>query len=200
MGRRCRRCSRPIACAALLCRTASSCRRWRCTRPRTAYPTIFISSISAAARLAEPDCIFGEMTCVSPDARITPGCLGLWNDEQAAAWKRIVDFVHATTSAKFGLQLGHAGRKGSTRVAWEGIDQPLDEGNWPLISASALPYMPNSQVPRAMTRADMDRVKADFVAAARRGDRIRLRHPRTALRARLSAVELPFAADQPSHR
>lgn len=113
--------------------------------------------------------IFGEMTCVSPDARITPGCLGLWNDEQVAAWRRIVDFVHTTTAAKFGLQLGHAGRKGSTRVAWEGIDQPLDEGNWPLISASALPYMPNSQVPRAMTRADMDRVKADFVAAAKRG-------------------------------
>jgi anthraniloyl-CoA monooxygenase len=112
--------------------------------------------------------IFGEMTCVSPDARITPGCLGLWNDEQAAAWKRIVEFVHATTSAKFGLQLGHAGRKGSTRVAWEGIDQPLDDGNWPLISASALPYLPNSQVPSAMTRADMDRVKADFVAVAKR--------------------------------
>src|SRR5580693_6160206 len=113
--------------------------------------------------------IFGEMTCVSPDARITPGCLGLWDDAQAAAWKRIVEFVHTTTQAKFGLQLGHAGRKGSTRVAWEGIDQPLDDGNWPLISASALPYLPNSQVPRAMTRADMDRVKADFVAAAKRG-------------------------------
>jgi anthraniloyl-CoA monooxygenase len=112
--------------------------------------------------------IFGEMTCVSPDARITPGCLGLWNDEQAAAWKRIVEFVHATTGAKFGLQLGHAGRKGSTRVAWEGIDQPLDDGNWPLFSASALPYLPNSQVPHAMTRADMDRVKADFVAATKR--------------------------------
>jgi len=112
--------------------------------------------------------IFGEMTCVSPDARITPGCLGLWNDEQAAAWKRIVDFVHGTTAAKFGLQLGHAGRKGSTRVAWEGIDRPLEDGNWPLISASALPYMANSQVPHAMTRADMDRVKADFVAAAER--------------------------------
>src|SRR6516225_1998920 len=112
--------------------------------------------------------LFGEMTCVSPDARITPGCLGLWNDEQSAAWKRIAEFVHATTSAKFGLQLGHAGRKGSTRVAWEGIDQPLDDGNWPLFSASALPYLPNSQVPRAMTRADMDRVKDDFVAAAKR--------------------------------
>jgi anthraniloyl-CoA monooxygenase len=112
--------------------------------------------------------VFGEMTCVSPDARITPGCLGLWNDEQAKAWRRVVDFIH-TTPAKAGLQLGHAGRKGSTRLAWEGIDQPLVEDNWPLISPSAASYLPNGQVPREMTRADMDRVKADFVAATRRG-------------------------------
>src|SRR5207302_9432588 len=110
---------------------------------------------------------FGEMTCTSPDARITPGCLGLWNDEQAAAWKRIVRFVHEESPAKFGLQLGHAGRKGSTKVPWEGGDEPLEEGNWPLISASALPYMPGLQVPRAMTREDMDRVKADFLRAVR---------------------------------
>ena len=109
--------------------------------------------------------VFGEMTCVSPDARITPGCLGLWNVEQAKGWKRIVDFVHAGSSAKFGIQLGHAGRKGATRVAWDGIDQPLGSGDWPLISASALPYLPHSQAPRAMDRADMDRVKADFVLA-----------------------------------
>jgi len=112
--------------------------------------------------------IFGEMTCVSPDARITPGCLGLWNDAQAAAWKRIVDFVHRGSPAKIGIQLGHAGRKGSTKVAWEGIDQPLEQGGWPLISASALPYLAHSDVPRAMTRADMDRVIADFVMATRR--------------------------------
>lgn len=113
--------------------------------------------------------IFGEMTCVSPDARITPGCLGLWNDAQGVAWRRIVDFVHQGTPAKIGIQLGHAGRKGATRVAWEGIDQPLDDDDkWPLISASALPYLPHSDVPRAMTRADMDRVIADFVASTRR--------------------------------
>ena len=119
--------------------------------------------------------VFGEMTCVSPDARITPGCLGLWNDEQAAAWKRIVDFVHGQSGAKVGIQLGHAGRKGSTKVAWEGIDQPLEDGGWPLISASPLPYLPQGPVPRAMTRDDMDRVRADFVARhqARRGDRLR---------------------------
>ncbi len=112
--------------------------------------------------------VFGEMTCTSPDARITPGCLGLWNDEQAEAWQRIVDFIH-TTPAKAGLQLGHAGRKGSTRVAWEGIDEPLEADNWQLISASAGSYLPHGTEARAMTREDMERVKADFVAAAKRG-------------------------------
>ena len=112
--------------------------------------------------------VFAEMTCVSPDARITPGCLGLWNDEQMAGWKRFVDFAHARSGAKVGVQIGHAGRKGSTRVAWQGMDQPLESDNWPLISASAIPYLPNSQVPKAMDRADMDRVKADFVSATKR--------------------------------
>jgi anthraniloyl-CoA monooxygenase len=112
--------------------------------------------------------IFPEMTCVSPDARITPGCLGLWNDEQAKAFRRIVEFVHRETHARIGIQLGHAGRKGATRVAWEGIDQPLDEGAWPLISASPIPYLPHSQVPREMTREDMDRVITDHVAATKR--------------------------------
>ncbi|MDX3976367.1 bifunctional salicylyl-CoA 5-hydroxylase/oxidoreductase [Shinella sp.] len=112
--------------------------------------------------------VFPEMTCVSADARITPGCLGLWNDEQAQAFKRIVDFVHHQTPAKIGLQLGHAGRKGATKLAWEGIDQPLAEGGWPLISASALPYLAHSQTPREMTRADMDRVIRDFVQATER--------------------------------
>lgn len=112
--------------------------------------------------------VFPEMTCVSADARITPGCLGLWNDEQADAFRRIVDYVHRQTPAKIGIQLGHAGRKGATKLAWEGIDQPLQRGAWPLISASALPYLAHSVVPRAMSREDMDRVVADFVAATRR--------------------------------
>jgi anthraniloyl-CoA monooxygenase len=111
--------------------------------------------------------IFAEMTCTSPDARITPGCLGLWSQEQADAWKRFVTFVHGNSSAKVGIQLGHAGRKGSTKVAWEGMDQPIAEGGWPLISASALPYLKTSQVPKAMDRADMDRVKADHVRSAK---------------------------------
>lgn len=110
-----------------------------------------------------------EMTCTSPDARITPGCPGLWNDEQEQAFRRIVDFVHAGSDARIGMQLGHAGRKGSTQLGWQDIDHPLPEGNWPLLSASALPYLPGvSQTPRAMTRADMTRVRDDFAAAARR--------------------------------
>lgn len=113
--------------------------------------------------------VFVEMTCVSPDARITPGCPGLWNDAQRDGWRRIVDQVHRGSSAKIALQLGHAGAKGATRVAWDGIDQPLDDGAWPLISASPQQYLDGvSQWSRAMTRADMDRVMADFVAATRR--------------------------------
>jgi len=113
--------------------------------------------------------VFTEMVSVSEDARITPGCAGIYTDAQEAAWKRIVDFAHKHSSAKFALQLGHAGRKGATKLMWEGMDRPLSEGAWPIISASPLPYYPESQMPREMTRADMDRVKADFVAAARRG-------------------------------
>ena len=112
--------------------------------------------------------VFAEMTCVSPDARITPGCLGLWNDEQAAGWKRLVDLIHSVGRAKAGIQLGHAGRKGSTRAPWNGIDEPLAEGGWPLISASGRPYLEHGQVPRAMTREDMNKVRDDFVAATRR--------------------------------
>ncbi|SAI48328.1 bifunctional hydroxylase/oxidoreductase [Bordetella ansorpii] len=110
-----------------------------------------------------------EMTCPSPDARITPGCPGLWNDEQAEAFARIVRFVHGNSQARIGIQLGHAGRKGSTQLGWQRMDHPLADGNWPLLSASALPYLPGiSQTPRAMTRDDMDRVRDEFAAAARR--------------------------------
>jgi anthraniloyl-CoA monooxygenase len=108
---------------------------------------------------------------VSERARITPGCTGLYNDAQEAAWKRIVDFVHANSETKFCLQLGHSGRKGSTKLMWEGMDQPLPEGGWPVIAPSPLPYHPHSPVPREMTRADMDAVIADFVQATERGAR-----------------------------
>jgi anthraniloyl-CoA monooxygenase len=114
--------------------------------------------------------VFTEMTCVSPEGRITPGCLGLWNDAQRDAWQRIVDYVHNETDAKFALQLGHSGRKGSTRRGWEGIDQPLETGNWPLVSASALPYIDGvSAIPREATQDDLRCIRDQFVAAARRG-------------------------------
>jgi len=114
--------------------------------------------------------VFTEMSCVAPEARITPGCTGLWNEAQAAAWKRIVDFCHAQSKAKLCMQIGHAGRKGSTQLGWERMDHPLQAGNWPLVAPSPLPYGADSQVPREMTRADMDRIRDDFVRAARLAD------------------------------
>jgi anthraniloyl-CoA monooxygenase len=108
--------------------------------------------------------VFAEMTCVSAEGRITPGCPGLYNEAQFVAWKRIADWVHANSTAKFGMQIGHAGAKASTRLAWEGIDKPLLEGNWPLMSASMQQYLEGvSQISSAMTRADMDTAVADFV-------------------------------------
>ncbi len=111
--------------------------------------------------------VFTEMTDVSADGRISPGCAGMYKPEHVTAWAEIVEFVHANSSARICLQLAHAGRKGATKRAWEGDNEPLDDGAWPIISASAIPYLPHSQVPRAMDRADMDRVLGDFVGAAR---------------------------------
>lgn len=116
--------------------------------------------------------VYTEMTCVSPEGRITPGCPGLYAPEHEAAWKRLADFIHRETTAKFCIQIGHSGRKGSTRVAWEGIDKPLPEGNWQTLSASAIPYRPENGVPKAMDRADMDAVTEQFVTATRMADRI----------------------------
>ena len=114
--------------------------------------------------------VMAEMSCPSADARITPGCPGLWNDTQRDAWQRIVDHVHASSDAKIGIQLGHAGPKGSTNAPWDhdGADRALPAHNWPLLAPSALPYLADGQVPRAMSRADMDRVRDDFAAATRR--------------------------------
>ncbi|MFE0463158.1 bifunctional salicylyl-CoA 5-hydroxylase/oxidoreductase [Kitasatospora sp. NPDC058965] len=115
--------------------------------------------------------VMTEMVCVSPEGRITPGCPGLWTDEQGEAWRRVTDFVHERTAGRIGLQLGHSGRKGSTRLMWEGMDQPLEDGNWEVIGPSALPYGAGCHLPREATRADLDQVVADFAAAAERGVR-----------------------------
>lgn len=109
--------------------------------------------------------VFTEMTCVSPEGRITPGCPGLYAPEHEAAWARIVAFAHVETGARLCCQIGHSGRKGSTRLGWEEDNAPLDHGNWPVMSASALPWGPRNQVPKAMDRADMDMVTAQFVSA-----------------------------------
>ncbi|MFE0031287.1 bifunctional salicylyl-CoA 5-hydroxylase/oxidoreductase [[Kitasatospora] papulosa] len=117
--------------------------------------------------------VMTEMVCVSPEGRITPGCTGLWTDEQADAWTRITRFVHDTApGTAIGVQLGHSGRKGSTRRMWEGIDEPLEDGNWPVVAASPLPYAHGvSQIPQALDRDGMDAVRDRFTEAARRAAR-----------------------------
>ncbi|MES0211420.1 bifunctional salicylyl-CoA 5-hydroxylase/oxidoreductase [Mesorhizobium sp. M0028] len=110
--------------------------------------------------------LYIEMTCVSPEGRITPGCPGFYAPEHEVAWKRLVEFVHAETEAKICAQIGHSGAKGSTRLGWQGTDVPLTSGNWPVMAASSVPWSPQNQVPRAMNRADMDTVREQFVASA----------------------------------
>jgi anthraniloyl-CoA monooxygenase len=131
-------------------------------------PQDFLLVHLGARALGGAALVFVEMTSPTPEGRITPACTGLYNDEQAAAFKRIVDFVHTQTSAKIGMQLGHSGPKGSTRVGWEGTDEPLEDGNWPLLAASALAYGEQNQLPAEMTRADMDRLRDQFVESTRR--------------------------------
>ncbi|ELP69133.1 bifunctional salicylyl-CoA 5-hydroxylase/oxidoreductase [Streptomyces turgidiscabies] len=116
--------------------------------------------------------VMTEMVCVSAEGRITPGCAGLYTEEQAEAWQRIAAFVHSQASGTaLGVQLGHSGRKGSTKLMWEGIDEPLDQGNWPLVAASPIPYRPDSQTPHELTHTQLDAIRAQFVAAARRAAR-----------------------------
>lgn len=114
--------------------------------------------------------IYTEMTCPSADGRITPGCAGIWAEEQAREWGRLVDFVHRHSHAKICMQIGHAGRKGSTRIAWEGMDQPLVDGNWPIVSASALPYLDASQMPAELTEGQMGEIVEQFAESARLAD------------------------------
>ena len=116
--------------------------------------------------------VMTEMVCVSAPGRISPGCTGIYTGEQARRWRRVTEFVHAESQAKIGIQLGHSGRKGSTRLMWEGIDQPLADGNWPVAGPSPLPYLPGvSQVPHELTVAELDQIREEFArAAARAGE------------------------------
>ncbi|MEX3106438.1 MULTISPECIES: bifunctional salicylyl-CoA 5-hydroxylase/oxidoreductase [unclassified Streptomyces] len=113
--------------------------------------------------------VMTEMVCVSAEGRITPGCTGLYDDRQGAAWRRITDFVHEQApGTAIGVQLGHSGRKGSTKLMWEGIDEPLPDGNWPVVAASPLPYRTDSQVPRELTRSQLAQIRGEFVKATKR--------------------------------
>ncbi len=114
--------------------------------------------------------IMTEMTCVSAEGRISPRDAGIYTDDQAEFWKRIADFVHTHSAAQIGMQIGHSGRKGSTKLMWVDDSAPLDEGNWEIIAPSPIPYRPDSQVPREVNRRDMDLVRDQHLAAARRAD------------------------------
>ncbi len=115
--------------------------------------------------------VYTEMTCVSPEGRITPGCPGLYAPEHEAAWRRLTEFVHGETDARICAQIGHSGRKGSTNIGWEGMDTPLASGNWDVVSASDLPWSSDNPVPRQADRGDMDSITAQFVAAAEMAER-----------------------------
>lgn len=113
--------------------------------------------------------VMTEMVCVSPQGRITPGCAGIWTDTQVETWRRLTEFVHQHSNAKVGIQIGHSGRKGSTKLMWDGIDEPLDSGNWEIVAPSPLPYRPGiNQVPRELTADDLAEIKQQFIDAAAR--------------------------------
>jgi anthraniloyl-CoA monooxygenase len=135
---------------------------------RDGDPTDFHLVHLGSKALGSAGLIMTEMVCVSSSGRITPGCTGLYTDRQRDAWARIVAFVHEHSTAAIGVQLGHSGRKGSTKLMWEGMDEPLPEGNWPVVSPSALPYSPANQVPQQLDAAAMADICAEFVACARR--------------------------------
>jgi anthraniloyl-CoA monooxygenase len=115
--------------------------------------------------------VYTEMTCVSAEGRITPGCTGLYTPEHEVGWKQLTDFIHAETGAKICCQIGHSGRKGSTNIGWEGMDAPLANGNWDTVSASAISWSENNATPREISQGEMDQIKAEFVAATKMADR-----------------------------
>lgn len=115
--------------------------------------------------------LYTEMTCPSPEARITPGCTGIWNDEQADGWKHIVDFVNGNSETKFCMQVGHSGRKGSTKLGWEGMDEPLESGNWPIVSASPIRYADANQTPQELSEERMGEIIDEFAHSVELADR-----------------------------
>ena len=115
--------------------------------------------------------IYVEMTCVSPEGRITPGCTGLYSQEHELSWKRIIDFIHLETEAKISCQIGHSGRKGSTQLGWEKMDAPLKNGNWPIISASPIPWSKNNAVPDEITELKMEEVLKQFISSTEMANR-----------------------------
>jgi anthraniloyl-CoA monooxygenase len=136
--------------------------------------------------------VMTEMVCVSAAGRITPGCTGMYAPEHENGWRRIVDFVHERSTARIGLQLGHSGRKGSTRLMWEGMDEPLPDGNWEIVAPSPIAYTAANQIPRELTRDEMDEIREQFVRAAEAGVRV-------ALRARIPALELHLTDLEPAN-
>ncbi|NYJ08247.1 bifunctional salicylyl-CoA 5-hydroxylase/oxidoreductase [Petropleomorpha daqingensis] len=134
-------------------------------------PTDFHLVHLGARALGGAGLVMTEMVCVSPSGRITPGCAGIYTPEQEAAWARVAAFVHANSAAKVGLQIGHSGRKGSTKLMWEGIDEPLPDGNWDVVGPSPVPYSPANQVPRELSTAELAAITAEFVACAQAGGR-----------------------------
>ena len=135
---------------------------------RDGVPTEFHLVHLGGKALGGAGLVMTEMICPSAIGRISPGCGGLWTDEQRDAWKRVVDFVHGNTSAAIGCQVGHSGAKGSTKLMWEGIDEPLPAGNWEVVAASPVAYSPGNQTPRELDRAGLDEIREEFVASARR--------------------------------
>jgi anthraniloyl-CoA monooxygenase len=137
---------------------------------RDGDPTDFHLVHLGSKALGGAGLVMTEMVCVSPAGRITPGCTGLYSDDQRDAWTRIVDFVHNNSTAAIGVQLGHSGRKGSTRLMWQGMDEPLPAGNWPVVAPSPLAYSPDNQVPQELDAAALAEIRDDFVACARRAE------------------------------
>jgi anthraniloyl-CoA monooxygenase len=134
-------------------------------------PTDFHLVQTGGKALGGAALVMTEMVCVSPVGRITPGCAGMYTPEHEVAWQRVVEFVHEHTAAHIGLQLGHSGRKGSTKLMWEGIDEPLPQGNWEVVAPSPIPYSRSNQTPHELTIAEMDEIRAAFVRAAEAGER-----------------------------